>query len=153
MYLSLKHNTSSKLQQAFIKWAQWASTRPDIFPEDLCSVLASLQSGAPEHSFSFTNRQIQKELGAPINQIFESFSRTPIASGSIAQVYKVSNPSSNISLLHICAELLCYKYCYAIFCPLGKTEWPRCCYKSSPPECRRADRDGFYNNEMACVYS
>jgi aarF domain-containing kinase len=98
-----------KSQQAFIKWAQWASTRPDIFPEDLCSVLASLQSGAPEHSFAFTNRQIQKELGAPINQIFESFSRTPIASGSIAQVYKVCRLANNINVLLICPEFLCCK--------------------------------------------
>lgn len=75
--------------QAFIKWAQWASTRPDIFPEDLCTVLASLQSGAPEHSFAFTKKQIEIELGAPVYDIFEYFSSKPIASGSIAQVYKV----------------------------------------------------------------
>ena len=73
---------------AFIKWAQWASTRPDIFPEELCSVLASLQSGAPAHSLAFTKRQIKKELGAPLEQVFEYFSPRPIASGSIAQVYK-----------------------------------------------------------------
>lgn len=77
------------LMQAFIKWAQWASTRPDVFPEDLCNVLASLQSGAPEHSFAFTSKQIEIELGAPVNKIFEYFSLKPIASGSIAQVYKV----------------------------------------------------------------
>ena len=73
---------------AFIKWAQWASTRPDIFPEELCNILASLQSGAPAHSLSFTKQQIQKELGAPTEKIFEYFSSRPIASGSIAQVYK-----------------------------------------------------------------
>lgn len=83
------HISLSLYLQAFIKWAQWASTRPDIFPEELCNVLSSLQSGAPEHSFAFTNRQINAELGAPINQIFEKFSKKPIASGSIAQVYKV----------------------------------------------------------------
>jgi hypothetical protein len=75
--------------QAFIKWAQWASTRPDIFPESLCSVLSTLQSQAPEHSFSFTKKQIRNELGAPIEEVFETFSVRPIASGSIAQVYKV----------------------------------------------------------------
>jgi predicted unusual protein kinase regulating ubiquinone biosynthesis (AarF/ABC1/UbiB family) len=37
---------------------------------------------------AFTKRQIQKELGAPVEQIFEYFSPRPIASGSIAQVYK-----------------------------------------------------------------
>jgi hypothetical protein len=27
---------------AFIKWGQWASTRPDIFPVDICDELAKL---------------------------------------------------------------------------------------------------------------
>ena len=85
--------------QAFIKWAQWASTRPDVFPEDLCNVLASLQSGAPEHSFAFTSKQIEIELGAPVNKIFEYFSLKPIASGSIAQVYKVCQLSFSADTL------------------------------------------------------
>jgi aarF domain-containing kinase len=48
-----------------------------------------LQSQAPEHTFSFTKKQIRNELGASIEEIFETFSTRPIASGSIAQVYKV----------------------------------------------------------------
>lgn len=67
-----------------------------------------MQSGAPAHSFAFTNKQIKMELGAPINEIFESFSKKPIASGSIAQVYKVivsvfcnfCNESAACSILH-----------------------------------------------------
>lgn len=27
---------------AFIKWGQWASTRPDIFPADICDELSRL---------------------------------------------------------------------------------------------------------------
>ncbi len=88
VWFSLLRYGISQGGAAFIKWAQWASTRPDIFPEELCDVLASLQMGAPEHSLAFTKSLIRKELGAPVEKVFEFFSRRPIASGSIAQVYK-----------------------------------------------------------------
>lgn len=39
---------------AFIKWGQWSSTRPDMFPEGLCEKLAVLHKGAPSHSFGHT---------------------------------------------------------------------------------------------------
>ena len=73
---------------AFIKWGQWASTRPDLFPEALCIALSHLHSNAPKHSLAFTRRQIQAEFGDSIENIFEQFSAQPVASGSIAQVYR-----------------------------------------------------------------
>ena len=66
-----------------IKWSQWASTRPDMFPEELCNILSDLQANAPTHSFAFTERQITAELGKPINAIFDYFDKTPVASGSV----------------------------------------------------------------------
>lgn len=40
---------------------------------------------------------VEKELGAPINDMFEYFSKRPIASGSIAQVYKAKLKRSSSS--------------------------------------------------------
>lgn len=40
---------------AFIKWGQWAATRPDMFPADLCRILAALQTGAPRHDFRYAS--------------------------------------------------------------------------------------------------
>jgi hypothetical protein len=40
----------------FIKWGQWAATRHDIFPPDLCKELAQLQIAAPAHSFAKTRQ-------------------------------------------------------------------------------------------------
>lgn len=71
---------------AWIKWAQWASTRPDMFPEQLCAQLAKLQTDAPVHSFSFTKRVIEQAFCAPMEATFDAFPNKPIASGSIAQV-------------------------------------------------------------------
>lgn len=73
---------------AFIKWGQWSSTRPDMFPPELCTVLANLQSSAPVHSWSYTKELVKQELGSPIEDVFHLFEETPIASGSIAQVYR-----------------------------------------------------------------
>lgn len=42
---------------AFIKWGQWAATRPDMFPADLCRVLSALQTGAPRHGFRCHRRE------------------------------------------------------------------------------------------------
>eukprot|EP00208_Stichococcus_sp_RCC1054_P004010 CAMPEP_0206149134 /NCGR_PEP_ID=MMETSP1473-20131121/37622_1 /ASSEMBLY_ACC=CAM_ASM_001109 /TAXON_ID=1461547 /ORGANISM="Stichococcus sp, Strain RCC1054" /LENGTH=1096 /DNA_ID=CAMNT_0053546583 /DNA_START=242 /DNA_END=3533 /DNA_ORIENTATION=+ len=73
---------------AFIKWGQWASSRPDLLPEDLCQILTALQQDAPKHSYYQTRKQIELCFGLPIEAIFESFNEQPIASASIAQVHK-----------------------------------------------------------------
>ncbi|XP_074311148.1 uncharacterized protein LOC141647016 [Silene latifolia] len=89
-WLQVLHRTLEEAGPAFIKWGQWAATRPDLFPGDLCSKLSELQSKAPEHSFEHTKTTIEKAFGRKISDIFESFDATPVASGSIAQVYRAS---------------------------------------------------------------
>lgn len=73
---------------AFIKWGQWASSRPDLLPEDLCEILTALQQDAPQHSYQETRDQVQRCFGLPIEAIFDSFEQQPLASASIAQVHK-----------------------------------------------------------------
>lgn len=71
-----------------MKWGQWASTRSDMFPRELCKHLANLQDQAPSHSYYYTKQQVEQEFGRPMSEIFEDFDKLPIASGSIAQVYR-----------------------------------------------------------------
>ncbi|CAB9527108.1 ABC1 family protein C21C3.03, mitochondrial [Seminavis robusta] len=76
---------------AFIKWGQWAATRNDMFPDLLCQELELLQSSAPEHSWSFSEKMMESSLGLPADSlmdVFDSFDEKPLASGSIAQVHK-----------------------------------------------------------------
>eukprot|EP00967_Tisochrysis_lutea_P132603 scaffold231771_cov31-Tisochrysis_lutea.AAC.6 len=74
---------------AFIKWGQWASCRPDVFPTSLCAALSRLHSQAPRHRFSHTKAAVEEALGGnPLDECFESFERQPLASGSIAQVHR-----------------------------------------------------------------
>jgi aarF domain-containing kinase len=71
-----------------IKYGQWCSMRPDLFPEDVCNALAKLRDSAPVHDFVHTQRQLREAFGQDIDEIFESFAQAPTASGSIAQVYR-----------------------------------------------------------------
>ena len=76
---------------AFIKWGQWAATRTDMFPVELCDALSELHSSAPAHSWNYTQDQVEASLDIPsgsLFEVFESFDAEPLASGSIAQVHK-----------------------------------------------------------------
>lgn len=90
LWLKVVHQTLEKAGPAFIKWGQWAATRPDLFPVDLCSELAKLHSKAPEHSFAYTKRSVEEAFGRKISDLFEKFEEIPVASGSIAQVHRAS---------------------------------------------------------------
>ena len=73
---------------AFIKWGQWASTRSDLFPTDLCRALEQLQTSAPAHPAVQSRAIIEAAFGRPIASIFASFEDKPVASGSIAQIHR-----------------------------------------------------------------
>ncbi|KAL9632365.1 MAG: hypothetical protein Q9164_005365 [Protoblastenia rupestris] len=74
---------------AFIKLGQWAASRSDIFPTQMCCIMSSLHSNAPAHSFRHTKRTIEQAFdGRPFEDIFDEFQEKPLGVGAIAQVYK-----------------------------------------------------------------
>ncbi|KAK6133401.1 hypothetical protein DH2020_032865 [Rehmannia glutinosa] len=89
LWLQVVHQTLERAGPAFIKWGQWAATRPDLFPRDLCTELSKLHTKAPEHSFAY-EKTIEKAFGRKISEIFDDFEEEPVASGSIAQVHRAS---------------------------------------------------------------
>lgn len=82
--------TLEKAGPAFIKWGQWAATRPDLFPRDLCDELAEFQTKAPSHKFCYSRKCIENAFGRKLYEIFENFEEEPVASGSIAQVHRAT---------------------------------------------------------------
>ncbi|KAF3646672.1 putative kinesin-like protein NACK1-like [Capsicum annuum] len=90
LWLQVIRSTLERAGPAFIKWGQWAATRPDLFSRDLCTELSKLHTKAPEHSFSYTKKAIKKAFGREISEIFDEFEEKPLASGSIAQVHRAS---------------------------------------------------------------
>jgi aarF domain-containing kinase len=70
--------------------AQWAASRADLFPQELCDKLGSLHSTTTPHSLRYTKKVIQKAFDRPFDEIFEEFDEEPIGSGAIAQVYRAA---------------------------------------------------------------
>jgi len=73
---------------AFIKWGQWAATRRDLFPGDVCVALTRLQMNAATHDSAHSVKVIEAAFGHPIGALFDQFDMEPIASGSVAQVHR-----------------------------------------------------------------
>ncbi|KAH8200348.1 hypothetical protein TruAng_005501 [Truncatella angustata] len=74
---------------AFIKLGQWAASRTDIFPTEMCDIMSKLHSNAPAHSMHATRKTIEAAFdGRAFEDIFEEFDEKPLGVGAIAQVYK-----------------------------------------------------------------
>lgn len=77
-----------QLGATFIKFAQLLSTRVDVLPAELCARLAVLHDDVPAIRPKQARRLVAKRLGAGLDAIFAEFDAVPVASGSIACVYR-----------------------------------------------------------------
>src|SRR6476620_1860490 len=77
----------TELGPTFIKLGQLLSTRPDVVGEELATELSQLQTSTPADSPQVIRDLITRELGQPIEELFEEFDDVPIASASIGQVH------------------------------------------------------------------
>ncbi|KAK0702853.1 ABC1 family-domain-containing protein [Apiosordaria backusii] len=74
---------------AFIKLGQWAASRSDVFPDELCEIMSKLHANAPAHSLHATKRTVRAAFGGrDFEEIFEEFDEKPLGVGAIAQVYR-----------------------------------------------------------------
>ena len=78
------------LGPSFIKLGQILATRPDIIGDDIAHDLTSLQDRLPAFSGEQAREIVEKELEAPLEELFSDFSPDAIAAASIAQVHKAS---------------------------------------------------------------
>ncbi len=71
----------------FVKFGQVLSTRRDLLPEDIADELALLQDQVPPFESEVAIATIERSLGKPLSELFETFDEVPVASASIAQVH------------------------------------------------------------------
>ncbi|UTW03468.1 ubiquinone biosynthesis regulatory protein kinase UbiB [Amphritea atlantica] len=77
-----------ELGPVFIKFGQMLSTRRDLLSDDLALELKKLQDQVPPFEGAYSQRLIERALGAPVAEIFAEFNATPMASASVAQVHE-----------------------------------------------------------------
>jgi ubiquinone biosynthesis protein len=76
----------------FVKFGQVLSTRRDLLPAEIADQLALLQDRVQPFDSSVAVAIIERAFGRPLDQIFATFERQPVASASIAQVHFATLP-------------------------------------------------------------
>ncbi|PIE44183.1 MAG: ubiquinone biosynthesis regulatory protein kinase UbiB [Gammaproteobacteria bacterium] len=75
------------LGPVFVKLGQILSTRRDLIPDDIALELVHLQDRVPPFCSEEACKIISSNLGSPIEEVFDNFNATPLASASVAQVH------------------------------------------------------------------
>ena len=88
--------TLEQLGPTFIKLGQILSLRPDLIPKQFVRELGNLQDDVPEFPFEEAKTTIEKELKKPLEKLFKTFNKKPIAAASVSQVYKATLPNGDI---------------------------------------------------------
>ncbi len=78
------------LGPTFIKLAQIISSGEGLFPDELVNEFKKCRDQVPAEPFSAVRRVVEEDLGAPLESVFSSFDRTPLAAASIAQVHEAT---------------------------------------------------------------
>jgi aarF domain-containing kinase len=77
-----------KLGPTYVKMGQMMSVRPDVLPQEALNELQVLQDGVEGFDSSIAREMVEKELGRPIEEVFDEFGEDPAAAASLAQVYR-----------------------------------------------------------------
>ncbi|MDD2764582.1 MAG: AarF/UbiB family protein [Opitutaceae bacterium] len=79
---------AEELGPTFVKFCQLLSMRPDRVPQPLVFELQKLQDAVQPLPFSDMQKVVREELECDPAEVFSEFNETPVASASLAQVYR-----------------------------------------------------------------
>ncbi|MEK6809655.1 MAG: AarF/UbiB family protein [Nanoarchaeota archaeon] len=77
-----------RLGPTFVKFGQLLSLRPDLVPKEYSEEFEKLQDHVPPFSYQKVKSIIESDLQKPLNKLFSSFDKKPLASASMAQVHR-----------------------------------------------------------------
>jgi ubiquinone biosynthesis protein len=78
---------AERLGPTYIKLAQIISSGEGIFPEELVHEFRKCRDRVPAEPFDVVRRVVEEDLGQPLDAVFTTFERAPLAAASIAQVH------------------------------------------------------------------
>ncbi len=78
---------AEQLGPTYIKLAQIISSGEGLFPEELVNECKKCRDQVPPEDWSDIRDVIESELGQPLDDVFASIDRQPLAAASIAQVH------------------------------------------------------------------
>ena len=77
-----------RLGPTFIKIGQAMATRADLLPLAYIKALSTLLDEVPPVRNEIAFAIIERELGAPLTELYQEFESTPVAAASLGQVYR-----------------------------------------------------------------
>jgi ubiquinone biosynthesis protein len=80
--------TLDDLGPTFVKFGQVLSTRSDILPDSVLAELQKLQDTVRPMPAGAAQAIVERELGAPVEEVFTRFDPEPLGSASIGQVHR-----------------------------------------------------------------
>ena len=82
--------TFEELGLVFLKFGQVLAMRRDLLPPAYINELELLHDELPAMDIDTARATVEGELGAPLAELFSSFSETPLAAATIAQVHEAT---------------------------------------------------------------
>jgi ubiquinone biosynthesis protein len=82
----------------FIKFGQVLALQSDLLPLDYCKELFNLLDRVPPFPFEDVQRTFVQDFGRSPDEIFDTFTREPIATGSIGQVHVASRGAEKLAV-------------------------------------------------------
>lgn len=82
--------TFEELGLTFLKFGQVLALRRDLLPDAYVEELKRLHDKVPAMGKSEAHAMVEAGLGAPVVDLFSSFSETPLAAATIAQVHEAT---------------------------------------------------------------
>ena len=87
-YAASYRELAIRMGGVMIKMGQFLSTRMDVLPPEITQELSGLQDEVPPEPFSHIRRVAEVEMGISLEERFENFDETVLASASIGQVHQ-----------------------------------------------------------------
>ena len=84
--------TFEELGLVFLKFGQVLAMRRDLLPAAYIDELQLLHDELPTMGIDVVRTTIEVELGASLTELFPSFTETPLAAATIAQVHEATLP-------------------------------------------------------------